>query len=742
MVTRCLFGLFVFGTNSSVIYRFLTDDLYEYLRQRFKTRGYKLNDDLTEDNQVNNNNNNNDDELTLSIDDAISQHFSVLIRVHEQTSSRHDPIRRITLQSGIQVFFDQIAENNLICMTDKSFDTIVVLKAINLLKALIKFHIGVLPFIHYNVADQLINRISASLQYFLNNITTNQSILFESCEYLHINPLIREQCRQICTIISNDVQNWLKVPRKTILITCNDKIVHMYLSADQSRPNNADIFLLVLNNTSRSLRKQFESQKKFSNVMNHKFQKQINNQNQNLTNSSRTAAYSLQYSSAVERAQSCPNFRSSDLTASNEKYEIIHRSEVVFLRTSNKVIAPFTLFTIPLTDNISVLILVEWENSAVCSNLYELIRHLDSYTTHGLFPYNKLSPQVKSVESSAAVRRYFEHVGHPSNILTDILNKAYRLHKSSTKTRVNNDERHRNGLRILRHLTEMSRLSTDAFRHLFFDSDEYARRSGIDTDKDQESDVQMDGVGPSETKLRKNEYDTSPMTKILRKKIILRLEDWFSFIEIKSQRNITINVFNNEFPGLVHFVVVDRLRGQICTPTLIINDYQQQSLTNTCFNEFEYILEKKILAFEFECLSALQHGFTSYTMSDEHFTYNYTLRLQEKIRPVQTIACYTCIDCDDPFDANSPNVTQSLASCYYCYKLTIFMAYAPHYIIKDCVQTCTPTNAMWGGSSIEVNCCTSSLCNNALGLYFQYTWKNRFLLTIIPSLFMKLLSTI
>lgn len=31
-------------------------------------------------------------------------------------------------------------------MADKSFDTIIVLKAINLLKALIKFHIGVLPF--------------------------------------------------------------------------------------------------------------------------------------------------------------------------------------------------------------------------------------------------------------------------------------------------------------------------------------------------------------------------------------------------------------------------------------------------------------------------------------------------------------------------------------------------------------------------------------------------------------------
>ncbi len=32
---------------------------------------------------------------------------------------------------------------------------------------------------YYNAADQLINRISAALQYFLDNITTNQSLLFE-----------------------------------------------------------------------------------------------------------------------------------------------------------------------------------------------------------------------------------------------------------------------------------------------------------------------------------------------------------------------------------------------------------------------------------------------------------------------------------------------------------------------------------------------------------------------------------
>jgi len=52
MNTYCLFGIFVFGTNSSVIYRFLTDDLYEHLMQCFRKRGYKLNDESLEESQV------------------------------------------------------------------------------------------------------------------------------------------------------------------------------------------------------------------------------------------------------------------------------------------------------------------------------------------------------------------------------------------------------------------------------------------------------------------------------------------------------------------------------------------------------------------------------------------------------------------------------------------------------------------------------------------------------------------
>lgn len=37
----------------------------------------------------------------------------------------------------------------------------------------------------------------------------------------------------------------------------------------------------------------------------------------------------------------------------------------------------------------------------------------------------------------------------------------------------------------------------------------------------------------------------------------------------------------------------------------------------------------QIIDFELECLSALQRGCTSYTLTDDYFTYNYTLRLEE-----------------------------------------------------------------------------------------------------------------
>ena len=112
---------------------------------------------------------------------------------------------------------------------------------------------------------------------------------------------------------------------------------------------------------------------------------------------------------------------------------------------------------------------------------------------------------------------------------------------------------------------DISRSLNDMFQALFFESIEYT---------------------PPES-----------LIELLRQKLSVQLQDWFSFIEIKSQRNITMSlsvpidlqalndlVFSfschNEFPGLVHFVFIDRLHGRICTPALAVGS--------------EHRLEKKV----------------------------------------------------------------------------------------------------------------------------------------------------
>ncbi len=47
-------------------------------------------------------------DVKFSIDDVFVLHFSTLITFYTNTAFRKNPIRQITLESNIQVFFDQV----------------------------------------------------------------------------------------------------------------------------------------------------------------------------------------------------------------------------------------------------------------------------------------------------------------------------------------------------------------------------------------------------------------------------------------------------------------------------------------------------------------------------------------------------------------------------------------------------------------------------------------------------------
>jgi hypothetical protein len=108
--------------------------------------------------------------------------------------------------------------------------------------------------------------------------------------------------------INQDVQIKLHAQPTIMLLTCKDKIVYINLrfnqmkncrtnkklcflfSHDQNRPSNSDLFLLLLNNTSRSLREQFKFQQNNStNKMAHTYKTMTDENNQTTTNSARNS---------------------------------------------------------------------------------------------------------------------------------------------------------------------------------------------------------------------------------------------------------------------------------------------------------------------------------------------------------------------------------------------------------------------------------------------------------------------
>lgn len=53
-------------------------------------------------------------EIAHSMDDTIVQHFSTLLQLFDQTCTRKSPIKRIILESNMQVYFDLVNLSNLI----------------------------------------------------------------------------------------------------------------------------------------------------------------------------------------------------------------------------------------------------------------------------------------------------------------------------------------------------------------------------------------------------------------------------------------------------------------------------------------------------------------------------------------------------------------------------------------------------------------------------------------------------
>lgn len=116
---------------------------------------------------------------------------------------------------------------------------------------------------------------------------------------------------------------------------------------------------------------------------------------------------------------------------------------------------------------------------------------------------------------------------------------------------------------------------------------------------------------------------TAAMGKI-RNMVIKQLGDYKDYLAVKAQRNITMTSYIERFPGLIHFIYVNRRTNQVMAPSLNITHDDDNTTKDAT-----QLLKEKIWSMSSWVQQKLHEGYTSVSTREGDFQYSYFLWFED-----------------------------------------------------------------------------------------------------------------